>query len=198
MNIKRIELVSGNVFYYSPETNESFSFACVINDSTKTFLGGFVCMEADRKLDAFSKLNGTKSSEVQSFPYLKDYTMDNFLQQLGTASPLFVRSLTITVNDYEHCNGTSSKAQSCDERSSYFEVVGMKRVFKSSKSYPVWAMIANHLSIFGAKSFRETFFHGYELDSARKDNVVSVKDTRFSKQNFKAPAAYVRALVNAV
>jgi hypothetical protein len=204
----KITLVSGNVFYHLPENSDSFSVAYII-DKNLNFIGGFLADEADRKLAAFAKLQNVKvetksivrksnefcdhNEEVEVQPLNMNYiNFDNFAAKLGAASKLFLDNWNRGVSDYQDCNGTNSRAQSCDERIHYYNTVGCSRLYKSRKLFPIWAFIANHVSIFGVENFRETFFKGYEHDP-QKDCVVE-KDTRYTRGYFKAPAAYVRAL----
>lgn len=190
MSVTKITLSSGNVFYHEAGSSDRFSVAYVVSPDLE-FLGGFLASEADRKLAAFKSLGLVES--VESGINLKFCNFNKFSSLIGTASRFFELGISIEVSDYEDCNGTSSKAQSCDERKAYYEVVGCAEIFKSSRKFPLWALIANHLAIFGAKDFRETFFRGNE-EYPQKE-MSQTASTKWSKnKTFKAPAAYVRAI----
>lgn len=193
MNCTMLTLASGNTFFHSPETETSFQYAFVIDDSLN-FMGGFLCTEADRKLEAFRNLPNVRIECVtdtvmsQFFGWAK---FEQYADFLGTASSIFLNNREVMVSDTEDCNGTSSRAESCSERRHYYCAVGCRQIYGSSKKFPLWALIANHLSIFGATSFRYTFFKGYEQEP-QKGVQVEVK-SRYYERPFKAPAAYVRA-----
>lgn len=188
--VTRIKLVSGNMFYYSPKTSDSFQFAIIVNNSLE-FIGGFLANEADRKLKAFSNLRGVIKEEVNQMIDLKLLKLQKFAEKLGAASKLFVDSFYTVVNDIEDADGTSSRAESCDERQHYYNIVGCRKLFKSSKSFMIGLLVANHVSIFGVKNFRYTFFKDH--DDPQKEDYMEWKN-RWADKGFKAPAAYVRAL----
>jgi hypothetical protein len=188
-----ITLASGNTFFYLPETDEQFSTAFII-DEKLNFVGGFLCDEADRKLAAFSKLQNVKIetvtvSIVQQF--LGWAKLDDFAAKLGAASSLFLNNWNRMISDRQDCDGTSSRAESCDDRQYYYESVGCYKLFKSSKRFPLWALIANHVAIFSVEKFRLTFFRGYD-DNPQKEAYVETK-SRYRDGSFQAPAAYIRA-----
>ena len=193
MGCTMITLASGNTFFHSPETETHFQYAFVIDDALN-FMGGFLCTEADRKLEAFRGLPNTRVECVtdtfmaQFFGWAK---FEQYAENLGTVSNIFLNNREVMVSDTEDCNGTSSRAESCSARRHYYYAVGCKEIYESSKKFPLWALIANHLSIFGATKFRYTFFKGYEQDP-QKGVYVEVK-SRYYESSFQAPAAYVRA-----
>lgn len=193
MTNKRIILSSGNIFYYSKSNSDVISTAFII-DNQKNFLGGFAGKEADRKVLAFSKLNNVTIEEDVDIPSMKTLKYDRFINWVGSASRLFEKGLDFYLCDNLHgAEGTSSASKACDERRYYFEIVGLGMLFKSNKKCPVWAMIANHLSIFGSKAFRETFFRGSDIENATNDECVDSKYvSRYSEKGFKAPAFYIR------
>lgn len=187
-----VTLASGNTFFYKPETSDEFSSAFIVDDNFN-FVGGFLCDEADRKLAAFSKLQNVKVSQIANVLPFTMVKFDNFAAKLGAASTYFLRHWNLMISDREDCNGTSAKSQSCDDRQYYYKKVGCDKLFKSSKRFPLWAFIANHVAIFGVENFRQTFFKGSE-QNPEKGLMVETK-TRYNKSGtFQAPAAYVRAL----
>lgn len=197
---KRILLSSGNTFYYLEANSDIVSTAFIV-DTQKNFLGGFAGREADRKLKAFSSLNNVIVEETNEVPSMDNLKYDQFKELIGTASRLFENGLNFYLCDNVHgAEGTSSASKACDERQHYFNIVGLDMLFKSNKKCPVWALIANHLSIFGSKDFRETFIRGNDVDRATTDEIVDSKFvSRYSKRGFKAPAYYIRmALQNGV
>ena len=190
---KRILLSSGNTFYYLEANSDVISTAFIV-DTQKNFLGGFAGREADRKLKAFSSLKNVIVEETNEVPSMDNLKYDQFKQWIGTASRLFEIGLNFYLCDNVHGrSGTSSASRACDERQYYFKVVGLDMLFRSDKKCPVWALIANHLSIFGRKEFRETFFRGNDINTATSDSVVSSKYvSRYFNERFKAPAYYIR------
>ena len=184
----KLTLSSGNVFYYKPEDSANVAVAITTNPS-KMFLGGFAGLEASRKFAAFRQF---ASIEDCKFPNIEDFNLLEFAEKLGTASNFFIKRTDLVFNDVDWCNGTSSKAQSCDDRLYYYEKIGLKSMFKTRMNCPLWAFIANHLSIFGVELFKETFFKGYENDPIKDVSLDS--KSRYSNHSFKAPAAYIRAL----
>jgi len=183
----KIILSSGNIFWYTPGDENHIAVAFASNPS-KEFLGGFAGLEATRKFVAFEKLATAESCKS---PNIKDFNLDAYAEKLGAAQPLFINGL-FSFNDNDHCNGTSSIAETCDSRQDYYKAVGLQSLYGSSIKCPFWALIANHLSMFGAKHFRESFFRGGDF---QKD-LVSEMPTRYYKGSWRAPAAYCRALSN--
>ena len=190
----RILLSSGNIFYYLEASSNVISTAFIV-DNQKNFLGGFAGKEADRKLKAFSGLNNISIEKNVTVPTIDTLKFDQFNKWIGTASRLIQTGLNFYLCDNHHgANGTSSVSHACDERQYYFKIVGLDTLFQSDWKCPVWAMIANHLSIFGRKEFRETFFRGNDIETADRDQTVdSNYVTRYSKASFKAPAYYIRS-----
>lgn len=193
--IKRVILSSGNEFYYLKESNSYISHAYVKRGNV--FLGGFLGKEADRKFAAFSNLSNTTVEQYSIvvedfFVQLNLLDKTEFSHKLGTASSLFLNNFIKVVNDLDYCDGTSSKAQSCDERRNYYKAVGTENLFRSNLKFNLGLFIANHLAVFSVKDFRETFFKGCE-EHPQKDVRLYTK-TRYYNDVFKAPAAYVRAL----
>lgn len=190
------------MFYHHSDTG-NVNYAMVV-DAQNTFLGGFLGEEADRKLTAFRQLPSTFTIENQVFPNMEMINFIPFSEKLGAASPLFLNSKFITINDREDCNGTMSNAESCESRQHYYKAVGLGHVFMTYRKFPVWAFIANHIAVFGVNNFHSTFFRG--ADSYKKGLVVYTSEytTRYSRKYmddcnyvlFQAPAAYVRALVH--
>lgn len=200
-SMKKLTLGSGNVFYYYPESSDLLAFGFIVSPD-KEFVGGYMCLEADRKYAVFSKLNNVtvaECSDEEGFQILRACDRTKFAEKLGAASRPFTIGFDLMVNDLGDCNGTDSTAQSCDERMFYYEVVGCQAAFKSSKSFFLGLFVANHVSIFSWNNFRETFFRGKE-QAPEKDDVVSDveswKKYVYVVQCFKAPAAYVRAFIS--
>lgn len=195
MSFTKITLASGNVFYHSAQINrDTVSFALVVRGNT--FLGGFMCREADRKLEIFSRLNPLAVETTEDKTLIESLDFTGFAKKLGSLESLFLKNLYLIISDYRNCDGTSSKAESCDERAKYYYTVGCEVCYKSYIEFPLWAFVANHVSIFGVENFRETFFKG--KDNPEKDDFIEVnaswKKLVYSTEGFKAPAAYVRAL----
>ena len=191
-----ITLASGNTFFHKPESSDEFSSAFIVDDNFN-LVGGFLCEEADRKLAAFSKLQNVKVSQVTNALPFDMVKLDNFAAKLGAASTYFLRHWNLMISDQEDCNGTGSKSQSCSDRQYYYNSVGCRKLYGSSRRFPLWAFIANHVAIFGVENFRQTFFKGSE-QNPEKDLLVETK-TRYDKfGRFQAPAAYVRAICQSV
>lgn len=197
--MKTIVLSSGNTFYYK-EQSEQLAQGWIISTNNE-FVGGFLGLEANRKLAAFSKLSGVTISSCDSnegFNILQNCNLNMFAEKMGAVSSIFTKSFFTEVSDMYDCNGTSSKAESCDERQNYYDVVGCSAAFKSDKRFLLGLFIANHVSVFSWNHFRETFFKGKE--NPCKDDFLELNNSWakwvYAKKGFKAPAAYVRALAN--
>lgn len=193
---KRITLASGNVYFFFPGNNDKAPYGFII-DNYNNFVGGYLCNEAIRKAQAFSSLKNTIVQDVTKHPAMETVKFENFAEKLGTASKWFIQYGSLVFNDLDYCNGTNSRAESCDDRYCYYKAVGCEMLFKSKKEFPLWAFIANHLAIFSQNNFRITFFRGNE-EFIGKDRVVENIKTRYYNSSFKAPAAYVRALCSNV
>jgi hypothetical protein len=130
--VTRITLASGNIFYHSAENRAQFAVAFIV-DTNLNFLGGFLADEADRKLAAFTKLQNVKIETTESvrvsepeFDYdievplemlnLQRVKIDAFAAKLGAASHLFKNHFHKLISDLGDCDGTGSKAESCDDR----------------------------------------------------------------------------------
>jgi len=191
--MKSVKLLSGNTFYYESSSSEQIAFGFIVSPDD-TFVGGFLGKEAERKYAVFSKLKGVTLSN--SNYDLRKLKLEVFAEKLGAASRSFVKYFFTEVRDMRDCDGTSSSAQSCDDRGRYYKTVGLDEAFKTYKSFLLGLFIANHVSIFGIQNFRMTFFRG--KDNPSKDDNLE-RDEIFMKNvydtcGFKAPAAYVKAL----
>lgn len=203
--ITRIQLSSGNLFYHRAATGSEVAIACIVSRNNQ-FLGGYAGKEADRKLSIFRKI-GTSVTEsgityaqgyaetinVQ-FPVISRLDMSLFNSWIGTASLLIEKYGDLFISDAD-----SDAACACPDRERYYRTVGLaEELWDRGKSIPLWAFVANHLSIFSKENFRETFFRGYDLDSTDRDLTVMQKycRTRYDSCGFKAPAAYLRLLVS--
>lgn len=183
----KIKLASGNIMYYSKHDNCTVSTAFIISPDN-TFLGGFAGLEADRKLIAFKALKGVEITTIDTIPSVKSFNTDTFCQWIGTASKLFLDHTDFMVNDRE--NGAPN---ACSERQYYFKAVGLESMYETRIECPIWALIANHVSVFGVTNFNQTFMRGSELKHTSSDERVDDKfKTRYFKDNFKAPAYYLR------
>lgn len=191
---KMIKLKSGSRFYYEPATKTSAAYAVVITEDNN-IVGGFLEMEAERKYKAFYQLQ--KESHSVAFPDLSNVEVSLLKDKLGSAIRLLSQALAQSkfADDSTDADGTGSKAQSCDERKTYYNVVGCSRLFKSSIKFPVWALILNHLAIFSNKNFRETFMRGKEVEEVISDDNFGYYKSRYSEEDFKAPAYYIRSLL---
>ena len=193
--MKSIQLSSGNIYYYEDNKTDFISYGFIVS-SDNTFKGGFVGKEAKRKYVIFSKLKGVEIS-LNSNYNLSDLKLEEFANKLGSVSSLFIKGFNTLCNDKRDADGVSSQAESCDDRERYYNTVGLHAAFKSDKRFYVGLFIANHVAIFGLHNFRYTFFKG--KDDPSKDD--ELEDSRIPRKNiyencgFKAPAAYVRALL---
>lgn len=190
----RITLKSGNSFYHYPETETHLQFAFVISKE-KEFLGGFLCAEAQRKLETFKKFGVMEEAEYEIT--FADFSFEEFAKKLGSVKSLFEKSIrhSIWVSDLADADGTSSSAQSCSDRRAYYFAIGAEEAYNTEKKFPLFLLIANHLAIFGAKKFRKTFFNNSNAEFL--SDQFDSEYTRYSRYGFKAPSYYVRALVNA-
>jgi hypothetical protein len=192
--MKAVRLLSGNTYYFQEETNSVLAHGFLLSPNN-AFKGGYLGKEAIRKYAVFSKLNGvTVLSNVEA--QLEDADFNEFAEKLGTISNIFKSTFFKFVNDLDDANGTSSKAQSCDDRQRYYRTVGIDEAFKTSKGFMLGLFIANHVSIFGVENFRTTFFKGKDepvKDDELDSSSIFMKNV-YADCGFKAPAAYIRAL----
>lgn len=198
--MRKTLLSSGNSFYYWKETNDQLACGWIIS-TNEEFVGGFLGKEADRKFAAFSKLSNTvvtDCDEEEGYKALVNSSKDKFAEKMGAVSTIFKEAFDLLVKDLNDCDGTSSTAESCDERKEYYDVVGCSAAFKTNKAFLLGLFVANHVSIFSWNHFRETFFKGKE--NPDKDDFMNLDKSWakwvYAKKGFKAPAAYVRALAN--
>lgn len=113
------------------------------------------------------------------------------------------KSKSIVIDDYNDCDGISSKAKSCDERRYYYYRVGMGDFFYNTRSKFYLSMfILNHISFFGVIA-EDVFFgrNSYSYDNTISKDISVVNELpkytkRYYGVNFKAPAYYVRAVIN--
>lgn len=192
--MKSITLSSGNIYYFEGRKAGFLPFGFLISQDN-TFKGGFLGKEAERKYAAFSKLANVEIQEQVTYD-ISNIKLQEFADKLGSVSSLFIKYFFKEVNDKRDCDGTSSNAQSCDDRNRYYKTVGIERAFKSSDKFLLGLFIANHLSIFGVNNFRLTFFRG--KDNPSKDDELNSSEifmkNVYDNCGFKAPAAYVKAL----
>lgn len=191
-----LKLKSGNLFFFKRKAGW-VDMAMVISPED-VFLGGFAGREAKRKLAAFKKI-AVEEFELlnKDFPCISRFNLIPFSEKLGAVSELFLKNASQVFNDIDDCDGTSSHAQSCSDRRNYYKSSGLIQLYDSSIKCPIWAFVANHLSIWGTENFRYTFF---KVDGVFQTDVrLSVEDsyivkTKYSKEGFKAPAYYFKAL----
>lgn len=198
--MRKTTLASGNVFYFLPESHDRLASGWIIS-KTSRFVGGYLGQEAIRKYAVFGKLSVFIDCEdAEGIASLKNASLDEFAEQMGAVSAVFKNSFFLRVSDLDDCNGTSSKAESCDERQHYYDVVGCSNAFKTDKTFLLGLFVANHVSIFSWNHFRETFFKGKE--NPTKDDFMELDESWakwvYVKKGFKAPAAYVRALASRI
>lgn len=195
--IKKCVLSSGNVYYYKKGCSQLVSYGMIVSTKNE-FLGGYICKEANRKFKTFSTLKNTTISVVDEMPSINNLDISKFCSWIGSAERLFSKGQNIMVSDYEFCSeGTSSISHACDERRFYFQSLGADELYNSKIKCPLWAIIANHVAIFGVAKFKETFFRGRDIDSCESDLSMN-ETTRYYSGSFKAPAFYLRAIVNHV
>lgn len=177
--ITRIKLSSGNEFFYVPTTHKRLSYAFVVKGNQ--FIGGFLAKEADRKLKCFSRLKNVviERSVDMVLPEL-DFT--EYGKQLDC---LTRKGLVKTeISDLTHADGGLSRAGTCCSRQYYYYAMGMNEAYNSKKRFPLWGLVANHLSIVGRGNFDDTFYQG------------NPEDTRYSQQSYQAPGYYLKHLVS--
>ncbi len=189
MTVKYV-LSSGNFYFFFPENSNkiAYGFFCTPNN---VFLGGVLDKEAVRKARTFEQLGCQK--EICVIPELSELDYNEFSDKLGSASRYFKMSINMWISDYTDCDGTGSSARSCDERRYYYMAAGLQNCYNSRKRFPLVLFIANHISIFSVKNFRETFFSGSE--GFESDSRICDRKTRYFHGEFKAPAFYVRAVI---
>jgi hypothetical protein len=193
--MKSIKLSSGNVYYYEDTKNDFIPFGFIVSQDD-TFKGGFLGLEAKRKYAVFSKLANVEIQEQSNYD-LSKVKLEEFAEKLGAASSSFIKGFNVLCNDRDDADGTDSTAESCDDRSRYYKTVGLESAFKSKKQFQIGLFIANHIAIFGVANFRYTFFKGKDDPSKddELDNSSIFMKNVYAKCGFKAPAAYVRALL---
>ncbi len=193
--MKSIKLSSGNTYYFDDSNSNFVTYGFIVNPDD-TFKGGFLAKEAIRKYATFSKLSGVEITSDVTYD-LKKLKLQEFAEKLGSASASFINNFHKEVNDLDDADGTCSRAQSCDDRQRYYVTVGLDCAFKSHSKFTIGFFIANHLAIFGVNNFRTTFFRGN--DNPQKDDELERSEifmkNVYSDCGFKAPAAYVKALV---
>lgn len=188
-------LKSGNcaLFFYC----EGIPHMLVLN--RQTVIGGCFGMEADRKKKLFLRIkvpyrrfayyDGFSLSDARSLGvYLRclDWSHVERETNLGNIIEKACHSVIKDDNVY-----ISSDA--CDSgRRGYYKAVGMHRyAYYSGIQFVLIMLILNHITIFGVRNFRETFFRGKNEPEA--DDVVGMMRMRYSKADyFKAPAFYIR------
>jgi len=194
--VKKIELASGNTVWYKPEEGRVVSLLLVTSPSPgKKFLGGAAGQEADRKLRVFASFPKVKVVEVVSMPPFGSLDTSIFNEWVGSASGLMGSAERI-IRDNDVSNYGYGVA--CDERRAYYHAVGLSRMYNSDLGAPLWAVIANHVTMFSREHFRETFFHGTDLESCGAEQHIrkEVANTRYSNRGFKSPAYYLRVALN--
>jgi len=184
---------------------------CVILEDN-LIKGAFLGNEATRKY-------GILSNYMDNSLILSNY-MDNSLLLGDSAGSFFMsipemnfhpvimenslfywieKSKGILISDYQNCGGLDSQAKSCDERKHYYYKVGMARFYKSNRPFYLSMFILNHISFFGNELSKNVFFGRMDTHVV-SDNTVREKlpkhTVRYSPSTFKAPAYYVRAVIN--
>jgi hypothetical protein len=190
-----LRLKSGNHFYFSDEGNYAEAF---VKGPNRVLVGGFMCEEASRKVGIFTKHKDVYKFEIPHSLYLKtkeSLDVGPFLESLGGVAVNFKKHFFTEVNDYRD----NASANACSERSYYYTAVGCDELYNSSKKFTLGLLIANHMSVFSRKSFKETFIR---KDTATSD--LRVKNPRkasrgrfnsYGIEEFKTPAWYLLNLV---
>jgi hypothetical protein len=191
-----LRLKSGNHFYYSDEGDFAEAFVKGFN---REFLGGFLCRTANRKMRIFMGHEDTILFEIPRSLYLKtkeSLNVEPFLEGLGGAAYIFKDHFFKDVADQP----ASRDANACSERQTYYEAAGCPELYNSQKAYTLGMLLANHVSVFTRKRFRETFVREKEARSElRIKNFRKASSGRFHSYGvteFKAPAWYLMNLVN--
>ena len=199
--MKKIKLSSGNTYYYSPKVDgDTWGHGAKIATGfyvspQGVFLGGVAGKEAERKFKVFSSMSGNEVTTLERMPDMSQFDYAEFCGWIGSASKLFMDHMNFVFNDRDH-GGSSSVSSACDERQYYFKAVGLEEMYQTRIGCPMWAIIANHLSVFGKHNFRQTFMRGSELKETSSDQRVDDEfTTRYTKESFKAPAYYLRKVV---
>lgn len=168
--------------------------------------GAFLGKESSRRYRILSQymnnvvLNG--HDEQLFFFNIKEMNFHSVIRQ----HPLYYwieKSKSIVIDDWNDCDGTSSNAKSCDERRHYYYRVGMGEFFYNNRSKFYLSMfILNHISFFGNIA-KDVFFgksdYSFENDIMQGRHVLNELPEytkRYNGVNFKAPAYYVRAVIN--
>lgn len=199
----KIVLKSKNIFFYIPFYNDTLERAFVTCPNEQKFIIGYAGEEANyRKDNILNNYTGIKVSSSDTpkkaqFPLVENLDFSEFNQRLGTASWFTdtCNKRSELMNDF--FDDTSSTA--CDERLRYFVNVGIAKLYKENIDCPLWAIIANHLSVFGEWAFRDTFFKNVDsLENLLFDEVIFPKEhhlTRYGHNFFKAPAYYFQKVL---
>ncbi len=195
--ITKIILKSGNIFYHYHFSN-NLAWAIVISPNF-TFLGGMLDEVANTKLETFKRLEGTQISVLDKIDFVwTKLNLIPFSEKLGSASKMFIDNFFMEVDDLTDFDGTSSKAESCDDRRDYYKACGCRNIYKTQKKFMVGMLIANHVSVFGVDNFKMTFFKGTEY--TQKDETLYLEKLSYLAYNnvlsFKAPAPYLKALTS--
>lgn len=188
-----LKLKSGNVFYRLPLTKASIPLAVVLKpiaNNKYEFIGGYAGKEVIRKLRTFNALSGTSIVNIEP-PRMKDVNFDNFLSSLGRYGTMFKPYLFVTLIDDKH-GGMHSESTACDSRRYYYRAVGLDKFYKSKKGCPIWAMIANHVAIFGIEKFAETFALNNDASTSLAVNLsIFSRKHKYEIEKFYAPAYYL-------
>ena len=186
-------LKSGNLFHFHPETDDKIAYGFFYTPDG-VFLGGVLDQEAVRKKNTFEQL-GCRWCESRFDWTISELNFKPFAEKLGSVSHYFMRSKEMWISDLRDCDGTDSHSNSCSERRYYYMAAGLMNCYISNKKFNLAIFIANHVALFSVKDFRKTFFtDSINQDFESEGTHYNVK-TRYSNCDFKAPAYYVRAMV---
>lgn len=155
------------------------------------FMGGFVSSEARRKWLSFCSLDSTILLDESFLADFDIHNVDfrNLTTYLGKYGDTFKLYYHVEISDYRH-GGQEYASTACSSRFSYYDGVGMEE-FKNSMLYcPIWAILANHVSIFSANQVELTL-GGKKNDlmtgTSISSSVYNIKH-KYAKYGFYAPA----------
>jgi len=182
----RVTLKSGNYYYYFPQTETTLSVGVVVTPQL-VVVGGFASSEADRKLQVFMNI-GVAIDEAASV----DINALNFkpvFNSLGRYGRLFFPYINVMIAD-----NMAGSVSACSDRYRYWRATGLSiMVDKANIQVPIWAIVLNHLSIFGRNQFDYSFAgksERIESDSILDISIFKAKH-RYALDPIRTPAIFL-------
>jgi len=143
--------MSGNTFHFKPADEDLMDLGVVLQDNI--VIGAFAGKEAIRKNLAFSNLPNTVVHPDVQFPTSMDF--EPIFQSIQRYGEMFYPFKDVIVRDRMSHDGSTN---ACTSRYEYWRSVGLDVMVDNRQiGIPMWAIILNHLSIFGRNNFQRSF-----------------------------------------